>query len=184
MTLVNHPAAGRDTDRPPGTGRRGPARKLGVAALSLMVVLAGIQAPAAATPGDGGTPRPSAHVRSNSFGATVKIDAFPDKENPTIERLSLSWMYPRSTMRSASPDFTRAASLNITRLLESATGPQWISRNGKLDLTAVDLEGDEGHIKGTFSAELCYVEKPYDDPDESTCQPISGAIDTKMGPLN
>lgn len=132
----------------------------------------------------GGTPRPSAYLQSTSVGGTVKIDAFPDREKPTIERLSLSWRYPRSVIRSDSPDFTRVADINITRLLESATGPQWVSRNGKLELTAADLEGDEGHIVGTFTGELCYVDKPYDDPDESTCQPISGTIDTRTGRLN
>src|SRR5690606_35781682 len=129
----------------------------------------------------GDTPRPSAHLQSTSFGGTVKIDAFPDRENPTIERLSLSWRYPRSAIRSGSPDFTYVADIKLTRLLGSATGPQWVSPKGKLDLTAADLAGDDGHATGTFTAELCYVEKPYGPPDKRTCQPTSRTIDTKIG---
>lgn len=129
----------------------------------------------------GGTPRPSARVRSSSMGDTVDIDAFPEADSPTLERLSLTWMYPRSFPRSNPPDYTRAFGFSITWLPGMVTGPQWVSRNEQLDLTTVDLEGNEGHVTGTFTAELCYVEELYGDPDESTCQPISGAIDTRIG---
>lgn len=115
------------------------------------------------------------------MGETVDIDAFPEADSPTLERLSLTWMYPRSFPRSNSPDFTRAFGFSITWLLGNVTGPQRVSRNEQLDLTTVDLEGDEGGVTGTFTAELCYVEKLYGDPDESTCQPISGTIDTRIG---
>lgn len=129
----------------------------------------------------GGTPRPSARVKSNSFGDVVDIDAFPDAGSPTLERLSLSWIYPRSLVGTALPEQTPVVSFDITWLLGMVTGPQWVSRNEQLDLTTIDLEGDEGRVTGTFIAELCYVEKLYGDPDESTCQPISGAIDTRIG---
>ena len=128
-----------------------------------------------------GAPRASAQVKSNSFGDVVDINAFPESDSPTLERLSLSWIYPRSLVGTASPEHRRVVSFDITWSLGMVTGPQWVSRNEQLDLATVDLEGDEGHVTGTFTAELCYVEKLYGDPDESTCQPISGAIDTRIG---
>lgn len=115
------------------------------------------------------------------MGETVDIDAFPEADSPSLERLSLTWMYPRSFPRSNPPDYTRAFGFSITWLPGMVTVPQWVSRNEQLDLTTVDLEGDEGRVTGTFTAELCYVEKLYGDPDESTCLPISGAIDTRIG---
>ncbi|WP_333682922.1 hypothetical protein [Pontibaca methylaminivorans] len=115
------------------------------------------------------------------MGETVDIDAFPEADSPTLERLSLTWMYPRSFARSNPPDYTRVFGFSITWLPGMVTGPQWVSRNEQLDLTTGDLEGDEGHVTGTFTAELCYVEELYGDPDESTCQPISGTIDTRIG---
>src|SRR5690606_6134679 len=105
----------------------------------------------------GDAPRPSARVRSSSSGDMVDIDAFPELDSPSLERLSLTWMYPRSFPRSNPPDYMRAFGFSITWLPGMVTGPQWVSRNEQLDLSTGDLEGDEGHVTGTFTAELCYV---------------------------
>lgn len=127
-----------------------------------------------------GTPRPSAQLSSRSIADSIDIDAFPDPGAATLERLSLSWIYPRSISQPGPPDYTRAIGLSITQLQGIVTGPQWVSRNAQLDLATTELEGDPGHLAGAFTAELCYVTELYADPDESTCQPVSGSLDTAI----
>jgi len=127
-----------------------------------------------------GTPRPSAQLSSRSISDSIDIDAFPDPGAATLERLSLTWIYPRSITQPGPPDYTRAMRFDIVWNLEGGIGPHWIGRDAKLDISTVDLEGDAGHLTGTFTAEFCYSAEFYGNPDESTCQPVSGSVDTAI----
>lgn len=118
-----------------------------------------------------GTPRPSAQLSSRSIADSIDIDVFPDPGAATLERLSLSWMYPRSITQPGPPDYTRATGLSITLLPGIVTGPQWVSRNAQLHLTTIEREGDPGHLAGAFTAELCYVSELYGDPDKAPVSP-------------
>ena len=127
-----------------------------------------------------GKSRPSAQLSSRSITDSIDIDAFPDPGAATPERLSLTWIYPRSITQPGPPDYTRATGLDIVWNLEGGIGPHWIGHNANLNISTADLEGETGRLTGTFTAEFCYTAELYGDPDESTCQPVSGSVDTAI----
>ncbi len=127
-----------------------------------------------------GKSRPSAKLKSTRTGDTIKIEAFPDPAAPSLESVTIALIYVRSPTMSGEPDYARPASRKIDWVLEGFTGPRWKGRKMKVQLTTVDLAGDMGRLAGTFSAELCHAAGIYDKVDESSCQLVSGTIDTKV----
>lgn len=127
-----------------------------------------------------GKSRPSATLSESSTMEKIEIEAFSDPEAPALESLTIRLIYARSITRPGPPDYTRPAGIDIVWALEGFVGPRWEGRNVRLDLTTIDLARDTGYLGGTFSAEFCHLEEIYGEPDEASCRPVSGSIDTKV----
>lgn len=50
----------------------------------------------------------------------------------------------------------------------------------RVTLTRFELDGESGHIAGTFAASLCLVDGPRAKPDPDNCKPVSGSFDTRI----
>lgn len=63
------------------------------------------------------------------------------------------------------------------------TAKRWVTLDeaadgGKIAFTTLKIEGDQGHVTGTFSGTLCYSEDYAGTPDANNCRPIEGSFDT------
>lgn len=47
-----------------------------------------------------------------------------------------------------------------------------------INFTTLTLEGDKGHVTGTFNATLCHMADYEEEADMDNCRPIEGSFDT------
>lgn len=126
--------------------------------------------------------RTIASAEITTFGSlsTLAINAYREPRFSAQEILNIQVTYSRGFSGNEEPDYSRPAGVGITLFTEGMSGPVWDGRNVQIDIEAYDLSGDIGQITATFSAELCRAEELYADPDESTCRPISGTVETQV----
>lgn len=128
-----------------------------------------------------GKARPSASLKESRMTTRVAIDAWADPDAaPSPESVTITLIYVHAPAASGPIDYRHPANRKIEWVLEGFSGPRWIARGIKLEIETADLAGATGRLAGTFSAEFCHATGISDKPDEASCRPVSGTIDTKV----
>lgn len=141
----------------------------------------------------------SARLTKTRLVNTMTIDAYEKQTDSRGAILNVQLLYatgmrpksprlPKASGRSAddkqapaaSPGYGRPTSVDIIFFTSGTRGSVWQGRNERVEIQSHDLSGNVGRITASFSAEMCFAEKLYADPDEGRCQPISGNIETQV----
>ncbi|MHA3980617.1 hypothetical protein ACW9UR_23365 [Halovulum sp. GXIMD14794] len=121
--------------------------------------------------------RHSARLRKRNLVDEIEITAYP-ADSAVRERFAISIVFSRALDPDETPDYSRPTDITIVRLLGSVADPRWEARDIDMDYSFQEASDTEGALTGQFTATLCHSEGPYDDPDEASCLPASGKIET------